>query len=106
MKNLRWQQVLTDTVNTGIYIINQEVMSYIPKGVSFDFSNDLFPVLLRGGKRLMDLKPIHTGVILVRFRIITVKICIILTERIFFPKRESVPYPMALRYRAVYYTAV
>jgi len=51
-----WQQVLTDTVNTGIYIINQEVMSYIPKGVSFDFSNDLFPVLLRGGKRLMGFE--------------------------------------------------
>lgn len=51
-----WQQVLTDTVNTGIYIINQEIMSYIPSGVSFDFSNDLFPMLLRKGKRLFGFE--------------------------------------------------
>lgn len=41
-----WDKVLTDSVNTGIYILSAEILNRIPKGVSFDFGRDLFPQLL------------------------------------------------------------
>lgn len=42
-----WGEVFSDTINTGIYILEPEVLKYIPKGKEFDFSKDLFPLLLR-----------------------------------------------------------
>lgn len=42
----RWGEVFSDTVNTGIYILEPEVLQYIPQGKKFDFSKDLFPLLL------------------------------------------------------------
>jgi len=39
-------EVFSDTINTGIYYFNKEVFKYIPEGESFDFSKDLFPLLL------------------------------------------------------------
>ncbi len=47
-----WGEVFSDTVNTGIYVLEPEVFNYIPKGVPFDFSKDLFPLLLKEGKPL------------------------------------------------------
>ncbi len=47
-----WGEVFSDTVNTGIYIIEPEVLDYIPSGKKFDFSKDLFPLLLKDGKAL------------------------------------------------------
>lgn len=44
-----WGQVFSDTVNTGIYILEPEVLSHIPKGANMDFSKDLFPKLLAEG---------------------------------------------------------
>lgn len=41
-----WGEVFSDTINTGIYILEPEVLDYIPEGGEFDFSNDLFPLLL------------------------------------------------------------
>lgn len=41
-----WDKVLTDSVNTGIYILSPEILERIPKGVSYDFGRDLFPQLL------------------------------------------------------------
>ena len=43
-----WPQVVTDLVNTGIYVLSPETMAYIPEG-PFDFGRDLFPKLLREG---------------------------------------------------------
>ncbi|TLM99385.1 nucleotidyltransferase family protein, partial [bacterium] len=45
-----WGEVFSDTVNTGIYILEPEVLDYIPAGQKFDFSKDLFPRLLADGK--------------------------------------------------------
>jgi mannose-1-phosphate guanylyltransferase / phosphomannomutase len=39
-------EVFSDTVNTGIYILDPEVLQYIPKNKEADFSKDLFPKLL------------------------------------------------------------
>lgn len=41
-----WGEVFSDTVNTGIYILEPEVLSYVAAGQKFDFSQDLFPQLL------------------------------------------------------------
>lgn len=39
-------EIFSDTVNTGIYILEPEVMLYVIMGREQDFSNDLFPLLL------------------------------------------------------------
>lgn len=47
-----WGQVFSDTVNTGIYILEPEVYDLIPPNEEFDFSRDLFPLMLKEGKPL------------------------------------------------------
>ncbi|NJD01893.1 MAG: nucleotidyltransferase [Ruminiclostridium sp.] len=42
-----WGEVFSDTVNTGIYILNPEVLKYFYKNEMFDFSKDLFPILMK-----------------------------------------------------------
>jgi mannose-1-phosphate guanylyltransferase/phosphomannomutase len=42
-----WGEVFSDTINTGIYILEPEVLDYYKKGENFDFSKDLFPKLLK-----------------------------------------------------------
>jgi len=37
-----WGEVFSDTINTGIYIIEPEILDYIPKNENFDFGKDLF----------------------------------------------------------------
>jgi len=41
-----WGQVFSDTINTGIYILEPEVLDLIPFRQEFDFSKDLFPLML------------------------------------------------------------
>ncbi len=48
-----WGEVFSDTINTGIYIIEPEILEYIPKNENFDFAKDLFPLLMRQGIDLM-----------------------------------------------------
>jgi mannose-1-phosphate guanylyltransferase/phosphomannomutase len=47
-----WGEVISDTVNTGIYVLEPEVLDYFEAGVNFDFSQNLFPMLLEEGKPL------------------------------------------------------
>ena len=47
-----WGQVFSDTINTGIYILEPEVLEWVPKGKFYDFSQNLFPNLLESGERL------------------------------------------------------
>jgi len=42
-----WGQVFTDTVNTGIYVLEPDVLKHVPKDKPFDFSKDLFPILMK-----------------------------------------------------------
>lgn len=44
-----WGEVFSDTVNTGIYILEPAVLDYFEEGRQFDFSKDLFPRLLEDG---------------------------------------------------------
>ena len=45
-----WGQVFSDTVNTGIYLLEPSVMDEIPKEGEYDFSKELFPKLLEAGR--------------------------------------------------------
>jgi mannose-1-phosphate guanylyltransferase/phosphomannomutase len=47
-----WGQVFTDTINTGIYVLDPEVLRHVPDGRPFDFSKELFPLLLEMGRPL------------------------------------------------------
>ena len=42
-----WGEVFSDTINTGIYILEPEVLEMVPYRSDYDFSKDLFPLLLR-----------------------------------------------------------
>lgn len=42
-----WGQVFSDTVNTGIYIMEPEVLDMIPRGKPSDWSRDVFPALMK-----------------------------------------------------------
>jgi mannose-1-phosphate guanylyltransferase/phosphomannomutase len=45
-----WGQVFSDTINTGIYVIEPEVLRHIPTDRPYDFSKELFPLLLEMGR--------------------------------------------------------
>ncbi len=51
----RWGQVVTDLVNTGIYVLSPRVLDRIPAQGPFDFARDLFPKLLRDGELLLGV---------------------------------------------------
>lgn len=44
-----WGEVFSDTVNTGIYILEPDIFNYYEAGQVFDFSSQLFPMLLEKG---------------------------------------------------------
>jgi mannose-1-phosphate guanylyltransferase/phosphomannomutase len=47
-----WGEVFSDTINTGIYVLEPEIFGYMEPGKAYDFSRDLFPLMLRDGKAL------------------------------------------------------
>lgn len=47
-----WQRVVTNLVNTGIYVLSPRAMAAVPRGEPFDFARQLFPLLLEQGERL------------------------------------------------------
>ncbi len=47
-----WGEVFSDTINTGIYIIEPEVLDFIPADEEHDFAGQLFPLLLEKGMPL------------------------------------------------------
>ncbi|MFZ2960332.1 MAG: mannose-1-phosphate guanyltransferase [Candidatus Ozemobacteraceae bacterium] len=42
-----WGEVFSDTINTGIYILEPEIFKHIPAQTEFDFSKNLFPLMLK-----------------------------------------------------------
>ncbi|MGH2502417.1 MAG: sugar phosphate nucleotidyltransferase, partial [Ktedonobacterales bacterium] len=44
-----WGEVFSDTINTGIYVLDPKVFTYFPKDKPFDFSQELFPMMLEKG---------------------------------------------------------
>jgi mannose-1-phosphate guanylyltransferase/phosphomannomutase len=47
-----WGDVFSDTINTGIYVLEPEVFDWIPAGRTIDFSAEVFPVMLEAGRPL------------------------------------------------------
>ena len=47
-----WGEVFSDTVNTGIYVLEPEVLQFFEKDRKYDFSQNLFPLLLREDRPL------------------------------------------------------
>jgi mannose-1-phosphate guanylyltransferase / phosphomannomutase len=45
-----WGEVFSDTVNTGIYVVDPRVFEYIAPGANVDWSKDVFPKLLEAGE--------------------------------------------------------
>jgi mannose-1-phosphate guanylyltransferase / phosphomannomutase len=45
-----WSQVFSDTINTGIYVLEPEVLRHVPTDGPYDFSKELFPLLLEMGR--------------------------------------------------------
>jgi mannose-1-phosphate guanylyltransferase/phosphomannomutase len=50
-----WGQVFSDTINTGVYVLEPEVLQHVPTDRPFDFSKELFPLLLEMGRPLYGL---------------------------------------------------
>jgi mannose-1-phosphate guanylyltransferase/phosphomannomutase len=47
-----WGQVFSDTINTGIYVLEPEIFDHIESGRPSDFSGEVFPSLLEAGRPL------------------------------------------------------
>ena len=47
-----WGAVFSDTINTGIYVLEPEVFDWIPEGRQVDFSGEVFPAMLEAGRHL------------------------------------------------------
>ena len=47
-----WGEVFSDTINTGIYLLEPSVFGAIPAGRPYDFGKELFPALLAAGRPL------------------------------------------------------
>jgi mannose-1-phosphate guanylyltransferase / phosphomannomutase len=45
-----WGQVFSDTVNTGIYVMEPEIFEYVKSGEAVDWSGDVFPRLIEEGR--------------------------------------------------------
>ena len=50
-----WPRVVTDLVNTGIYVLSPRALAAVPEGQAFDFGKDLFPLLLQKGELLLGV---------------------------------------------------
>jgi mannose-1-phosphate guanylyltransferase / phosphomannomutase len=46
MEKPTWGEVFSDTINTGIYILEPDALLRVPERTNFDFSKDLYPRML------------------------------------------------------------
>jgi len=47
-----WDQVTTNMINAGTYVLEPDVLRYIPQATNFSFERELFPLLLQRAERL------------------------------------------------------
>lgn len=47
-----WGEIFSDTVNTGTYILEPEILNYIEPNKNIDFSHDIFPALLSSSGKM------------------------------------------------------
>ncbi len=46
------EEVFSNYINTGVYVVRKDVLKYIPKDTMYDMSKELFPLLVEKGYRL------------------------------------------------------
>lgn len=46
------EEAFSNLINAGVYVVNRSVLSRVPKDTFFDFSKDLFPMILSEGGHL------------------------------------------------------
>jgi NDP-sugar pyrophosphorylase family protein len=46
-----WEEVTTNTINAGVYVLERELLELIPKGVPYSMEREFFPLLLERGVR-------------------------------------------------------
>src|ERR1700712_2471059 len=56
-----WGEVFSDTINTGIYVLEPEIFDYIDAEGAVDFSSDVFPQLL--GRRQATVRRGRRGLL-------------------------------------------
>ena len=44
-----WEEVTTNTVNAGVYVLERELLDWIPKGEPYSMEREFFPLLLERG---------------------------------------------------------
>jgi mannose-1-phosphate guanylyltransferase len=52
MEKPSWDQVTTNMINAGIYLLNKEVLQRIPPQTNYSFERQLFPQLLEKGESI------------------------------------------------------
>jgi NDP-sugar pyrophosphorylase family protein len=50
------QEVISNLVNAGIYVLEFEVLNYIPDNQNIDFGKDVFPSIINSGEKLFAIK--------------------------------------------------
>jgi mannose-1-phosphate guanylyltransferase len=55
----RPEQITTDTINAGIYVLETRVLDLMPEGVNYSIERGFFPALLARGDRVLG--PVHRG---------------------------------------------
>lgn len=50
------EECFSNLINTGLYVLEPEVLKLIPKGKAFDFSRDLFPSMIRSKMTLAGFR--------------------------------------------------
>jgi NDP-sugar pyrophosphorylase family protein len=44
-----WEEVTTNTINAGVYVLERELLDWIPKGEPYSMEREFFPLLLERG---------------------------------------------------------
>ncbi len=53
MEKPSWGEMFSDTINTGIYILEPATVRMIPPKTNFDFSQNLYPIMLQKSMKLL-----------------------------------------------------
>jgi len=51
-----WEQVVANTINAGIYIVDPSIFKNVPKGKEFSFERQLYPMLLEKKEKIYGYK--------------------------------------------------
>ena len=50
------EEVFSNILNTGVYVVNRDVLKFVPEDTMYDFSKELFPLLMEKGYRIQGFR--------------------------------------------------